>query len=97
MGAKEMMEAMCELDGVKHTRSKTTTRLAKGIPENNTNCSLLFNCTHHNACDDRKPKSFRLPTIENLGTAVTECGEKGLFAVKIDAMDCFRSIKLPRK
>ena len=72
-----MMEDFRESGGVKHTRSQNATGLAKVIPKNSTKCSLIFNCAHQNACDPRRPKFIRLPTVENIGAIMALCSEKG--------------------
>lgn len=80
--------------GAKITRDAPTTSSFL-IPKNSEKCRFIMNPVL-NTADPRRPRKFRLPTLESLGRRLAVA--KGtVYMTKTDLANCYWSIKLPQE
>ena len=97
LGVREMLDALVR-DGAlrKHDNVREASGKAQVRPKSSERCAFILNCIEENACDDRKPRGFRLPQIERLRDSVLLVGRQRLYMAKLDLSNCFWSLRLPR-
>ena len=79
--------------GAKRTSRRPTTSCFL-IPKNEEKCRFIMDPIL-NAVDPRRPRSFRLPTLEGLGRRLAS--GRSTYMTKTDLQNCYWSIKLPRE
>ena len=96
---KAMMESIrITMGGAKHTRAlASTTAFLK--PKNATKCRLLLNATAINRADRRRPRKFKLPSLEGLGREMATRRASGtkMYLTKVDLTNCYWAIRLPTR
>ena len=98
VGVLEMLDALVR-EGApsKHVSVRETGGKAQVRPKCSTKCVFILNCVKQNACDDRKPRGFRLPQIERLRDSILLGGRQKLYMAKLDMSNYFWSVHLPER
>ena len=89
-----MLESVRNItNGAKRTGDPPSTT-AFLIPKNADRCRLILD-PQLNGADPRRPRRFRLPTLESLGRKLA--GKGKLYMTKTDLQNCYWSIVLPQQ
>ena len=90
VGVREMLDALVR-DGAlsKHVKVGEASGKAQVRPKSSTKCAFVLNCVKQNACDDRKPRGFQLPRIEQHRDSILLGGRQKLYMAKLDLSNFF--------
>ena len=102
-GNDENLEHMLEsvrtvTKGVKQTKKKATTSACLR-PKTQEKCRLLLHPKEIHRADSRRPPRFRLTRLEDFGGWMAEQRRRRrrCYLAKIDLVNCYRSVHLPRR